>query len=210
MNDTQLLKKLAERIKSEIRTCIPAVVENFDSTKLTVDVKPLIRGIRIGTSRKLKLETGEIVLVDDYSMPSVINVPVQILWFGNGGITFPIKKGLIGTLKVCDRDIRLFKENQAESNQASLRKLNINDAVFEPFLPKRAELTNYNNNAIELKFDNKLIQINEAGINMVGDVNITGNLNVTGEATIGDIAFTTHVHEYIPGTGTPTNTNPPV
>jgi hypothetical protein len=113
-------------------------------------------------------------------------------------------------LQVCDRDIRAFKEDQAESAQGSLRTFNINDAVFLPFLPKRAELTNYNNEAIELKYDANLIQVNSTGINITGNVNITGNLTVSGEATISDIPFTTHTHQYIPGAGTPIPTDPPL
>lgn len=221
MNETALFQHIISTVKSEIRTHIPAEVESFDPNKLTVNVKILIKGIKIGSSRKVKLETGEVVLVDDYTMPSVVNVPVSILSFSNGRITFPIKKGLQGTLAVCDRDIRFFKKDQKESVQGSLRKFNLSDAIFYPGLAKRAELTDYNNEAIELRYDEKLIQINGVGINIVGDVNITGNLIVseqatvnnlvaTTEANIGGIDFTTHTHLYTPGTGTPTQTNPPV
>lgn len=210
MNNTELLRHFANNLKNEIRTCIPAEVESFDPVKGTVNVKPLIQGIKIGSTRQVKLETGEVVVVDDYSIPSILNVPVQMIFFGNGKITFPIKQGLQGILSICDRDIRLFKESQIESVQGSLRRFNMNDAVFLPYLPKRAELTGYNNDAIEIKYDENLIQVNSEGINLIGNVNITGNLIVSGEATISEIPFTTHTHQYVPGTGTPTPTDPPL
>lgn len=210
MNNSELLRHFANNLKNEIRTCMPAEVESFDPVKLTVNVKPLIQGIKVGNTRQVKLETGEMVVVDDYSIPSILNVPVQIISFGNGRITFPIKKGLQGILSICDRDIRLFKESQAESAQGSLRRFNMNDAVFLPYLPKRAELTDYNNEAIEIKYGAKLIQVNSEGINMTGNVNITGNLIVSGEATISEIPFTAHTHQYSPGPGTPIPTDPPL
>lgn len=225
MNMTQLLKHFGNDLKSQIRTSIPAQVESFDSNKGTVNVKPLIQGIRIGDSRKVKLDTGEVVVVDDYSMPSILNVPVEMIMFGNGKITFPIKQGLQGMLCVCDRDIRLFKENEAESVQASLRKFNLNDATFRPFLPKKGEFANYNNDAIEIAYANSLIKLDnssidlshndtlikvaDGGVDIMGDVKITGNLIITEEATIGGKPYTVHTHSYSPGPLPPTNTAPP-
>lgn len=227
MNITQLLKHFSNDMLSKIRTCIPAEVESFDPENGTVNVKPLIQGIRIGSSRKVKLNTGEVVVVDDHSMPSILNVPVQMIVFDNGRITFPIKKGLQGTLSICDRDIRNFKESQTESVQGSLRKFNMNDAIFEPFLPKKAQLAGYNNDAIELKFNSTLMKIDDSGVevtgavkvtggvdiagevDITGNVNITGHLITTGEATINAIPFTAHTHQYAPGAGTPIPTDPP-
>ena len=206
---TGLLRQFANTFKNEIRTCIPAEVESFNPEKLTVNVKPLIQGIKIGTGRELQLDTGEEVVVEDYTLPSIVSVPVSMLWFGNGGITMPINPGAQGLLMVCDRDIRLFKESRVESPQASLRRFNMNDSSFLPFLPKPMELTNYNNEAVEVRYDETLLQVDSNGVNITGNVNITGTLTTTEEATIKGIDFTTHTHQYVPGTGTPTDTNPP-
>ena len=208
MNLTSILKQITGTIKNEIRTCIPAEIESFNPQNLTVDVKLLIKGIKIGSNRKIKLETGELVVVDDYTMPSVVDVPISIAWFGNGGITFPIKKGLQGILLVCDRDIRFFKKDQKESIQGSLRKFNVSDSIFIPFLPKRASLSNYNNDAVEIKFDNNIVQVNSTGINITGNVNITGDVVISGQASIAGKDFITHTHTYNPGPLPPTQTSP--
>lgn len=209
MNITGLFRQFANTFKNEIRTCIPAQVESFDPEKLTVNVKPLIKGIKIGSEREVQIDTGEELIVDDYSLPSIVSVPVSMLWFGNGGITMPINPGAQGLLMVCDRDIRLFKQNRTESAQASLRRFNMNDSSFLPFLPKPVELTNYNNEAVEVRYDETLLQVDGSGVNITGNVNITGTLTTTGDAEIAGVDFITHTHTYSPGPLPPAETAPP-
>lgn len=210
MNMTGAFRHLANVLKSEIRTCVPAQIESFDSTNLTVNARPLIDGIRtVQNGRNLKLETGEAVKVEDYTLPSLLNVPVSILWFGEGGITVPIVPGAQGLLLVCDRDIRRFKDTQEQSPQASLRRFDMNDSIFLPFLPKRSELTTYNNDAVEVCHGATKLAVAADGISITGNVTIDGTLTTTGEATINNIPFTTHTHMYSPGPGTPTDTGAP-
>lgn len=209
MNITGLLTQFSNSFKNEIRTCIPAQIESFDPESLTVNAKPLIQGIRIGNNREIQLETGEKVVVDDYALPSVIKVPVSMMWFGNGGVTLPINAGSQGLLLICDRDIRLFKQSRTDSAQGSLRRFNMNDSIFLPFLPKPMELTDYNNEAVEVRYDSTKLKVSSSGVDIVGNVNIEGSLTTTEDAQISGIGFLTHTHTYSPGPLPPTETAPP-
>jgi hypothetical protein len=191
----KIYKVFEEFIKKNIRTCLPVEVESFNSSTMRVNVKPLIRGIRINTSgREIQLDTGEKALIEDYQLPSILDVPVSMMFQGNIGITIPITAGMQGIALVSDRDISLFKQSRQTSNQATLRKFSINDSFFLPCLPQGIE--DYNNEAVEIRNGATKLTVGSEG------VNITGNLIVNG------IDFLTHTHLYNDN-GTPTQTGIP-
>ena len=191
----KLLKFFEHNLKKNLRTCLPVEVQSFDSATMTVNVKPLIQGIRAAEGgREIKTETGEKILVEDYQLPSILDLPICLLWQGSIGITIPIIAGMQGMAIVCDRDIRLWKSSRVLSRQASLRKSNINDSFFLPFLPQAIE--NYSNEAVEIRNGETKLSVGNGG------VNITGNLIVNG------IDFLTHSHLYNDN-GTPTQTGEP-
>ena len=191
----KLLKFFEHNLKKNLRTCLPVEVESFNSSTMTVNVKPLIQGIRTSEGgREIKTETGEIILIEDYQLPSILDLPVRLLWQGNMGITIPITAGMQGMAIVCDRDIRLWKSSRASSRQASLRKFNINDSFFLPGIPQ--EIEDYSNEAIEIRNGETKLSVGSEG------VDITGNLVVNG------IDFLTHTHLYNDN-GTPTQTGEP-
>jgi hypothetical protein len=197
----KVFKFFEQDLKKNLRTCLPVQVESFDPATMTVNVKPLIQGIRVATGgREIQTETGESALVEDYQLPSILDLPVCLFWQGNIGITIPITAGMQGLAIVADRDIRIWKTSRVSSRQASLRKFNINDSFFLPFLPQAIE--NYNNEAVEVRNGETKLSVGVDGINITGNVNITGNL------VVGEVDFLTHTHLYNDN-GTPTQTGEP-
>ena len=197
MNTNALFSQLSASILKDVRTCLPAQVISFDPNDLTVNVQPLIQGVRVskdGTATQLG--TGETVKIEDYDLPPIVKVPLSMLWNVDKGITLPISAGMQGILLVCDRDIRLFKNSQALSRQASLRMFNMNDSFFLPSLPKKAEISDYSADSVEIRNGATKLSVKSSG------VEITGGLIVDG------IDFGTHVHPYTDD-GTPMQTGEP-
>lgn len=222
MNLTALFQQFANTFKNEIRTAVPAQIIAFDSNNLTVDVFPLIKGIRIAAvsqnGRKIKLETGEMVVAEDYDLPAIVKVPVAMMWWENYGITMPINPGAQGLLIVCDRDIRKFKDSQVLSAQASLRRFDLNDSNFLPFLPKKASISDYNSSAIELRYADIKLAVSGDGVTVTGDLQVNGDIianNITGNTSIvapqvvvNGLDFAAHKHSYLNGS-TPSETGTP-
>lgn len=200
-------KHFEQSIKKSIRTCIPVEVESFDSSTMTVNVKPLIKGIRfVEEGQRTNLTTGEIGLIDNYELPSILGLPVSLMLQGDIGITIPIVAGNQGLAMVSDRDIRLWKSSRAISNQASLRLFNINDSFFLPFLPQGVE--DYNNNSVEIRNGSTKLEVSSDSVNitgdllvdgettLTGDLSINGNTTITGNLVVNGIDFSTHIHSY--------------
>lgn len=210
MNITALLHRFANYFSSNIRTCIPAQVISFDASNLTVNVQVAIQGIRVSkTGTRRQLETGEIVFAEDYDLSPILSVPVSMMWWNNYGITLPIAAGNLGTLIVCDRDISVFKKLQKVSPQPSLRKFDLNDSIFLPFLPKKASISEYSSNSIDVRFGSTKLKVSASGVDITGNLTVSGTSTLTGGATINGTPFASHKHPYLNGstpstTGTPT------
>lgn len=72
-----------EAMQARLWTALPAIVESFDATKMTLEVQPAINAIA-------RSATGEAVSIQ---LPKLVDVPV--VWPGGGGatLTFPIVAG---------------------------------------------------------------------------------------------------------------------
>ncbi|HOA80292.1 MAG TPA: Gp138 family membrane-puncturing spike protein [Defluviitaleaceae bacterium] len=209
MNDTATFNQFADSLKNEIRVAIPAEIINFDPNNLTVNVKILIQGIRIKKNGKLiQLETGERVTVENYELAPLQKVPIALMWWQNFGITLPILPGMQGTLLVCDRNISLFKQSQTSSPVASLRRFDLNDAVFLPFLPKKASVSDYSSDSIDIRYATTKLKVSASGVDITGNLNVSGDTKIGGEAIVSNIPFTQHIHPYLNGT-TPSQTGTP-
>lgn len=192
MNITGLLQRFANYIFSTVRTSIPAKVISFNAADLTVNVQVLIQGKRVSKNGALQqMETGELVLAENYTLSPILNVPISMICQEGFGVKIPIRAGAIGTLIVCDRDISQFKKSQNISAQASLRKFDLNDSYFLPFLLGKGSIADYGDDAVEVFYGNTKLKVKESG------VEITGDLTISGEATIGGIPFGAHIHPYL-------------
>tara|TARA_R110000868_G_scaffold245624_2_gene502160 strand:+ start:697 stop:1341 length:645 start_codon:yes stop_codon:yes gene_type:complete len=202
MNTNELLARFADSFRSELRTCLPAEVISFDSNNLTVDVQPLIQGVRVSKNGTIRqLETGERVLAENYKLSPLVRVPISILWFGDGGITMPISAGMQGLLLVCDRDIQSFKKSQNLSATASLRTHDLNDSFFLPFLPKKASISDYSSDSIDVRFGISKLKVSETEItSLVGTTEMKTSaigVEITGQLIVNGINFNTHIHPYL-------------
>lgn len=209
MNITGLLQRFANFTLSSIRTNIPAKVISFNATDLTVNVQVLIQGKRVSKNGTLQqMETGELVLAENYTLSPILNVPVSMICQQGFGVKVPIRAGSIGTLIVCDRDISQFKKSQSLSPQASLRKFDLNDSIFLPFLLTKGSITDYGNDAVEVFFGDTKLKVKESGVEITGNLIVSGDVTIDGEATIGEIPFSTHIHPYL-NVATPSTTGTP-
>jgi hypothetical protein len=128
----------------------------------------------------------------------------------NARITIPIEVGDSGLLIISENDIYNWKNNKGNSLN-SIRKFNINDGFFLPFINQT--ISSFATDGIEINYKGKKIKITDSLISMTGNSKITGDLEITGdlkvdgqatitgEATISGIAFSTHKHSYVSPSG---------
>jgi Phage protein Gp138 N-terminal domain len=215
-NLSSVLKQFEYELKKKIHTCIPCKVVAIENAR--VDVQPVFKDTKIGLGREILLETGEYVKVEDYEYAIIQNCPIVALINSNCRITLPISVGDEGLLLISERDINNWKDGISDTLD-SLRKFNINDGFFIPFINQT--ITNYTTDAIEINYKGKKIKISDSLIEITGDTKITGKLDVigntkitgnfettgtlkvSGDATIGGISFLTHTHNVI-AIGSPT------
>jgi hypothetical protein len=202
-------------LKNKLHTCIPVEVVAI-SVDARVDVKAIYDSWKIGITRQVVLDTGEYVMVDDYEAPIIADCPIVMMINSNARITMPIEIGDTGLLVISEKDITNWKDNQG-TQLSSLRRFNLNDGFFIPFINQT--ISNYLTNAIEIDYKGNKIKITNSLIEIIGDAKITGDLEITGdlkvdgkatitgEATISGIAFSTHVHTSA-APGSPTS--PPI
>lgn len=221
MNETSLFREFENSFKTKLHTCFPCKVIAIDTETARVDVQAVFKNVKIGTTLQKTLETGEVVRVDEYEMPIICDVPIVALINTNSRITMPIEVGNTGLLIISEKDTYNWKNNISTSLN-SLRKFNINDGFFLPFINQ--SINNYLFNAIEINYKGKKIKITDSLIEITGNSKIVGNLEVTGnlkvdgdieavnakitgDATIGGISFLQHKHTSA-APGSPTS--PPI
>lgn len=201
---TELLSNFENTFKSSLHTCIPCKIEAVKDDR--VDVRPVYQGVKIGNKRQIQIETGEEVIIEDYKLPLVINCPLVMLVNSVARITIPCDIGDTGLLIISERDINNWRDGKGEILD-SLRKFNINDGFFLPFVNQK--ITDYSNNSIQIEYKNSRIELKDGDIDIVGDLKITGDLDITGDVeitgdtTIGGISFAMHTHNVV-AIGSPT------
>jgi len=197
---TELLANFENTFKSNLHTCIPCKIEAVKDDR--VDVRPLYKGVKIGNKKQIQIETGEEVIVEDYQLPLIINCPLVMLVNSNARITIPCEIGDSGLLIISERDINNWRDGKGDVLD-SLRKFNINDGFFLPFINQK--ITDYSNSSIQIQYKNSKIELKDGDIEIDGNLKIDGNLEVSGDATIGGISFLSHTHNVI-AVGSPTGT----
>lgn len=186
----------------QINTCIPAIVDTFDSATQRISARPAIRG---------KFINPDDFSVQYFDYPKITNIPLSIQWSPNiGGITYPIKSGDICTLIFSQRSLDNFlisgktsnPFDPADSKYTEIRLFDLTDAMcFPGIITNNLQIQGYNNDAIEVRTvdglkkvsvsENELtmqagtsiIKVTEAGIDMTAlQININGNVNIISPA----------------------------
>jgi len=197
---TELLANFENTFKSNFHTCIPCKIEAVKDDR--VDVRPVYQGVKIGNKRQIQIETGEEVIVEDYQLPLIINCPLVMLVSSVARITIPCEIGDSGLLIISERDINNWRDAKGDVLD-SLRKFNINDGFFLPFINQK--ITDYSNSSIQIQYKSSKIELKDGDIEIGGNLKIDGDLEVSGDVTIGGISFLNHTHNVI-AVGSPTGT----
>lgn len=230
-------KELIDRMLSRVNTCIPGVIEKFDSATQTVNVRPAIQ---------LRTRIDEVV--DYITLPKIINAPVIFPFAITAGfaLTLPVRAGDPCIILFSQRAIDNWQDRggiQPPEDGFTPRHHDLTDALVMLAAPPAPNaLVGWEGNGIQLRnadqsttltirdaeavmaAGNSVLTIPSTGavtltsgasvsitspvVNIDGDVNITGSMTATVGATIGGIEFGTHVHTGVqPGSG---NTGGPV
>ena len=216
-----LLNRVSSDIKSDIRVSLPARVTAFDPTRQTISCVPLIR------------EMININGLSSYQeLPELVDVPIQMPRAGGWSITFPIKAGDECMVIFQDLCIDGWWFRGGIQNWNDLRRHDLSDAIaiFSPWSQPNT-IPSYSTSNLEIRSDDGSIKISLTpnGVNMTfpqgytitgngtitGDIQVNGNITASGtitgntEVVAAGISMSTHTHEYIPGSGSPTSTGTP-
>lgn len=120
--DAEIIRQAIDSRLIDVHTGMPGIVEKYDASKQTCDVKPAIK-------RVIK-NPGQERLVEE--IPIVQNVRVQ--WPSAGGfwVTMPIKKGDYVWLVFSEASDNKFRETGDEAEPDDLRRHNLGDASCYP------------------------------------------------------------------------------
>lgn len=153
---SEVLQTAFEAMLSNINTCLPGEIQEYDYTKSKASVKPMLY-------RKLKDGSRQI-------LPILINVPVIFPRTKNKGITFPISKGDGCLILFSQRSLERWKSTTGIAEPGDPRKFDLTDAICIPGLFQFGANTPQSNNTdVEIKNgSNKII------LKSNGDVEIGG------------------------------------
>lgn len=183
-----------------LNTIIPAIVDEFDVVTQRVSATPAIQ------ARYITPE-GEVQYIN---YPKITNIPLAIIKCPGLKLTCPVKQGQNCTLLFSQRSIdnflidgRIHPPFEGDFPQfSSLRCMDMTDALCFPGIITNPEaISNYNNNAIEIRNNDGTTKISVAE-NVLqfiqGSANITmsdGNINMTAsEITLNGKKWDTHKH----------------
>lgn len=114
----QLLDQAIDSALIDMHTCMPGIVESYDATKQTVNVRPAI---------KRKYDDGTLV-----ERPLIPDVPVYFPKGGGFSITHPIKKNDDVLLIFSERSLERWKNEAGVVDPRDSRKFHLSDAFCFP------------------------------------------------------------------------------
>lgn len=177
---SKAMQAFIEGLKKEMHTNILVKVVRVDLANQRVDVQPVIYAkVRDVNSQSTVINAlGEEVPVIDVALPVIQNCPIKVYRGGGARINIPIAVNDTGMLLVSERDISIWKEKGDMQPQGELRKFDLNDGVYDPFVPNAQNKdTSYATDALEIIMGNDKIS-------MKGD----------GEIWFNSIGFFIHTH----------------
>lgn len=192
-----------DKIFFDLRVASPGIIQSFDAAKQTVVVQ---------VSIKERIVINGIV--EDVTLPLLVDVPVFILSGGGFCVTLPIAVGNECLVIFSDRCIDAWWQSGDVQGQIDMRSHDLSDGfAIIGFQSQPHVVSSYNANSLELRNADATTKItvkaNEVEV-VAPTVKVTGSttVNVSGNntTTIDGKDFLTHKHRYVPGTGTPTNT----
>lgn len=127
------------------------------------------------------------------------NVPYLRVQGGENAVIIDPKAGDIGLCGFCERDISMVKRTGEEAAPDTLRKYNLNDAVymFTMMSGTPTQYIHFKQNEIHIKSPNKIVL--DAPI-----VEATGMVNAAADVVGGGVSLMTHTHSGVQSGGSNT------
>lgn len=182
MTTATIINNLIDRVKRELRVCMPCVVVKYYATEGVVDVHVNIK---------------EVFKDLEQEVPQLIKIPVIFSRTKEVAITYPINAGDCGIVLFCDRDIKNWLLSGQNVKPASKRMHHFTDSVFIAglFPSKSGKAINAKDLVVEFKDTKITIEdsgnvIIKASSNIIldakKDVNILAeeNINLTAQKDI--------------------------
>jgi len=176
----EFYRRLADKIKWDIRVAIPGIVQSFDPIEQTVTVQPAIR-------ERIRDQDGNMQFVD---LPLLLDVPIVFPRAGGFVLTMPVKQGDECLVVFSDMCIDAWWSNGDVQNQIEKRRHDLSDAfaILGAWSQPRV-ISDYNTDSAQLRTDDGAVTINVASdritmnaptVNITAErVNITGTSGVT-------------------------------
>lgn len=117
-NLNEVLQMAIDYNIGNLYTCLPGIVQSFNSSRGTVDVKPSIKKL---------LESGQTI-----DLPVLKDVPIVMPQTSQGGLSLPISSGDGVLIMFSQRSIDAWKVGRTDSAPNSIRKFSISDAFAIP------------------------------------------------------------------------------
>jgi Phage protein Gp138 N-terminal domain len=124
-----VIREALDARAAEIHTAIPAKVVNYDASKQTADVQPMVKDLYHD-------ESGGILV---RSFPVLPSVPVAFLRGGGYFMTVPLNTGDTGMLIFSELPIDRWRSSGQESHPVNARRHGVGNAVFYPGVRPRAQ-----------------------------------------------------------------------
>jgi hypothetical protein len=194
------VRAMLHQERADMWTALPAIVQSYDPTKVSVSVQPSI----MGQFRQQNGPNADEAWVD-VKLPVLVDCPV--FFPGGGGylLSFPLAKGDEGGVIFSARCIDAWWQSGGVQRQAELRMHDLSDGMFIPGLFSLPRVpVNLSNTDVQLRnmAGDCSVSINPAKQIVIvapGGVAIQGALTVTGDITGGlgsadQVGLRTHTH----------------
>lgn len=182
---SDLIESVMNNTISELHTCIPGVVLEYNPAKQKATVQPLIK-------RRYKDAGNDSRGLED--MPVVVGVPVMFPAISNGILAFPIKRNDLVLLLFSERSIDnlMFSDGSKTIDPADERKHNFSDAIAIPGFFTFNKVIGTDPDDVVLRFNVNSGNENEVRLKANGDVILkTAGDAITTLKQGGDIEVTT-------------------
>lgn len=188
-----VMRFIQRAIGMDMENCLPAQVEAYDRTRNVANVRPMI------VMTKRAANGGDLQRVPRVMIP---DVPVLSLGAGGFHISFPVKKGDLGWIYACDRDISVFMETLAQSPAGRDGPSHLfSDSIFIPDAFRQYTINGEDEGALVIQSTDSAtrISVREDNIKITAPVKVTidtptteilhdltvgGKLDVTGVTTL--------------------------
>jgi len=180
-----LIRQGIHNYLKDVHTALPGIVEKFDTEQQLASVQPAIK-------RMLKTGRGEEEreIIVPRNLPLCINVPVVFPAGGGFHLTFPVKPGDECILMFCERSLDNWLDRGGVQEPSAKRFHALSDAFAIMGLhSKPKSISNYNNNAIELRTQGNKVSIENGLTTLTGATKIDGTLEVNGTTTVNGIGI---------------------